>query len=67
MPTYEYKCEKCGHDFDVFQWMTEPPLIDCPKCGEKSLHKIIAGGGSLIFQGAGLSSNYRKTKRYSKE
>src|SRR6266542_3126455 len=37
MPTYEYVCSKCEHQFDVSQAITEKPLTVCPKdkCGMK--------------------------------
>src|SRR6476661_7758331 len=31
MPTYEYSCEKCDHQFDVFQSIKDKPLTVCPK------------------------------------
>src|SRR5262249_32637372 len=37
MPTYEYVCEKCGHEFEKFQSMAEKPLSVCPQdlCARK--------------------------------
>ena len=35
MPTYEYKCEKCGHIFEYYQSMDDKPLHTCPKCRGK--------------------------------
>ena len=35
MPTYEYLCKKCGHQFEYFQAMTDEPLSKCPKCKGK--------------------------------
>ncbi len=32
MPTYEYKCEVCGHIFEKFQSMKNDPIKKCPKC-----------------------------------
>ena len=53
MPTYEYECKKCGHNFDVFQSMKDEPLKVCPKCG-KELRRLINGGTGVIFKGGGF-------------
>ena len=39
MPTYEYQCGKCGHRFEVFQRIVDPPVRDCPKCGTKVIER----------------------------
>ena len=44
MPTYEYVCEACGHDFDVFQSMKDDKLKQCPKCKAMKLKRKIGGG-----------------------
>ena len=53
MPTYEYKCQKCGHVFDVFQSITAPPRRRCPQCGGK-VERLISGGSGIIFKGQGF-------------
>jgi putative FmdB family regulatory protein len=53
MPTYEYECKSCGHDFEVFQAMSEEPLKECPKCG-KEVRRLIFGGTGVIFKGSGF-------------
>ncbi len=45
MPTYGYRCQKCGHEFDVRQRMTDESKADCPACG---------GGGKRLFFPAGI-------------
>jgi putative FmdB family regulatory protein len=60
MPTYEYKCEGCGHNFDEFQWMKEDPLKVCPKCGEEKLRRLFGSGSAVIFKGSGFyETDYR--------
>lgn len=56
MPTYEYVCDSCGYDFDVFQRMTDEPISKCPKCGEH-VHKILSGGLGINFKGSGFYVN----------
>ena len=56
MPTYEYECKSCGHNFDAFQSMTDEPLKSCPKCG-KAVRRLINGGTGVIFKGGGFYVN----------
>jgi putative FmdB family regulatory protein len=52
MPTYEYLCP-LGHDFEVFQRITEKPRAKCPSCGKMATRKI-SGGAGLVFKGSGF-------------
>ena len=61
MPTYEYTCSKCGHDFDYVQPMKDSALTVCPKdrCARKTwgkgkVKRLIGGGAGLIFKGSGF-------------
>ena len=54
MPTYDYKCSDCGHTFEELQSMKEDALVLCPKCGKKTLVRLIGGGGGMIFKGSGF-------------
>ena len=54
MPTYEYRCGKCGHEFDDLQTMKAPTLVRCPACKEIALARVIGGGAGLIFKGKGF-------------
>ncbi len=53
MPTYEYKCPKCGTEFEVFQKITAKPVAQCPKCGAKA-DRLLSGGAGLVFKGSGF-------------
>jgi len=60
MPTYEYKCNHCGHHFEVFQQISHKPIDKCPKCG-KSVKRLIGKGAGIIFKGPGFyATDYRK-------
>jgi len=70
MPTYEYACAKCGHEFDKYQSIADDALTVCPKdlCTQKKWgkgkvkKKIVAGAG-LIFKGSGFYiTDYRSEK-----
>ena len=51
MPTYGYRCDSCGHEFEVLQKITDAPLAACPKCSGKLHKKVYATG--VIFKGSG--------------
>jgi len=53
MPTYEYECKSCSHKFEVFQSINDPPIKDCPKCGNE-VRRLIFGGTGVIFKGSGF-------------
>ena len=53
MPTYVYHCQQCGHEFEVFQAITDDPVQTCPQCGGP-VHRVITGGSGLIFKGSGF-------------
>jgi putative FmdB family regulatory protein len=67
MPTYEYICEKCGHEFEAVQSISARPLRICPKelCGRKKwgrgrVKRKISTGGGLLFKGSGFyTTDYR--------
>jgi putative FmdB family regulatory protein len=62
MPTYDYVCTKCDHAFEAFQSMKDAALIKCPKCGRKSLKRLMGGGAGLIFKGSGFyETDYKRS------
>ncbi|NJD61089.1 MAG: zinc ribbon domain-containing protein [Deltaproteobacteria bacterium] len=50
MPTYEYKCKKCG-EFEAVQKMSDPPLSKCPTCKGK-VERQIGGTGGFVLKGS---------------
>jgi len=58
MPTYEYRCQKCGHLFEVSQGINDAPLKRCPKC-EGKVHRVITGGSGFVFKGGSPTPNFR--------
>jgi putative FmdB family regulatory protein len=70
MPTYQYHCTKCEHEFEKVQSMSDKALTVCPKelCGMKKwgkgpLKKLISAGAGLIFKGSGFYiTDYRSDK-----
>ena len=63
MPTYEYACPKCGHEFEQFQSMRDEPLKKCPKCKKAGVKRLVGGGAGLIFKGSGFYITDYKTKK----
>jgi putative FmdB family regulatory protein len=55
MPTYAYGCDKCGVRFDRYQTYDDPPLTECPECGEEALRKLFTPVG-VVFKGPGFYS-----------
>ena len=71
MPTYEYVCSKCEHQFDVFQAITEKPLTVCPKdkCGMKrwgkgKIKRGIVTGAGILFKGSGFYATDYRSESY---
>jgi len=63
MPTYEYVCQKCHHEFEQFQSMNDAPLKKCPKCKKAGVKRLIGGGAGLIFKGTGFYITDYKNKK----
>ena len=42
MPVYEYACEKCGHEFEASQRITDEPIKVCPKCRARRVKRLIS-------------------------
>jgi putative FmdB family regulatory protein len=61
MPTYDYKCDACGHTFEEWQSFKDEPLTKCPACKKKKLRRLFGGGAAVIFKGSGFyETDYRK-------
>ena len=64
MPTYEYRCPE-GHEFEVFQRISDDPVAECPECGQAA-ERLISAGAGFLFKGEGFyitdyrSDDYRK-------
>ena len=60
MPTYEYSCDNCGHNFEQLQSITAKALRKCPKCGKPALKRLVGTGAGVIFKGSGFyATDYR--------
>ena len=64
MPTYEYRCQK-GHEFEVFQRMSEPPVEKCVHCGARA-ERLLSAGAGLLFKGSGFYITDYRSDSYKK-
>jgi putative FmdB family regulatory protein len=67
MPTYEYRCEKCG-DFEKEQSIKDAPLQKCPTCGSP-VRRLISPNVGLVFKGSGFHITdyvHKDEKKHSK-
>lgn len=63
MPTYEYRCDKCGTDFEAWQGINDDPLTECKSCGETGVRRLISSGGGIVFKGSGFyATDYRSPR-----
>jgi len=63
MPTYQYRCDHCGHEFEEFQSILDDPLNKCPKCGKKP-KRIITGGAGFLLKGSGFYTTDHRSESY---
>lgn len=62
MPTYDYRCSACKHEFEKLQSFSEKPVKKCPKCGKAAAKRLIGAGGGIIFKGSGFyQTDYKKS------
>ena len=66
MPTYEYQCDACQHNFDEFQSITAEPLKKCPKCRKSKLRRVFGTGAAVLFKGAGVYQTDYRSAAYQK-
>jgi putative FmdB family regulatory protein len=71
MPTYEYHCQKCDQNFEMFQSMRDKPVAECPKelCrlpkwGHGKVKRLLGTGAGLIFKGSGFYITDYRSKAY---
>ena len=73
MPTYEYICSKCGHEFETVQSISARPLKVCPedlcaqkKWGRGGVKRQISAGAGLLFKGSGFYITDYRSEGYKK-
>jgi putative FmdB family regulatory protein len=61
MPTYEYACTKCGHQFEAFQSFSDEALTECPEC-KGEVQKVYSNVG-VVFKGSGFYKTDSRTTK----
>ena len=63
MPIYEYLCEKCSHEFEREQRITDDPVKTCPKCRGRKVKKLISQTSFVLKGGGWYSDLYSSSKK----
>ena len=64
MPTYDYVCDACGHEFEEFQSITEPVMRKCPECKKLKLRRLFGTGAAVVFKGSGFYQTDYRSESY---
>jgi putative FmdB family regulatory protein len=62
MPLYEYACEKCHHEFEVEQRITDAPVRICPACRSRKVKRLISQT-SFVLKGSGWYSDLYSSRK----
>lgn len=66
MPTYDYHCDACEHEFELFQPITEDAKKKCPQCGKNKLRRLFGPGAAIVFKGSGFYKTDYRSESYKK-
>ena len=66
MPTYDYVCDACEHEFELFQSITESAKRKCPECGRMKLRRLFGTGAAIVFKGSGFYQTDYRSESYRK-
>jgi putative FmdB family regulatory protein len=66
MPTYDYVCDACKHEFELFHSMKDEPKRKCPECGRLKLRRLIGPGAAIVFKGSGFYQTDYRSESYKK-
>ena len=66
MPTYAYRCENCGHEFELFQSIMAKPIHKCPACAKATVKRLVGTGAGIIFKGSGFYQTDYRSDTYKK-
>jgi putative FmdB family regulatory protein len=66
MPTYDYVCDSCKHEFEAFESIKADPQTVCPECTEPRLRRKIGAGAAILFKGSGFYQTDYRSESYKK-
>ena len=64
MPTYDYECDACGHEFELFQSISEAVKRKCPECKKSKLRRLFGTGAAVVFKGSGFYETDYRSESY---
>lgn len=66
MPTYDYRCDACEHEFELFQSIKDKHKRKCPACGRQKLRRLFGTGAAVVFKGSGFYQTDYRSESYKK-
>ncbi len=66
MPTYDYECDACGHEFELFQGINDSVKKKCPECSKLKLRRLFGTGAAVMFKGSGFYETDYRSESYKK-
>jgi putative FmdB family regulatory protein len=66
MPTYDYRCKKCSHTWELFQSIKAEPIKKCPECKKQQAERVISAGAAILFKGSGFYLTDYRSDSYKK-
>ena len=66
MPTYDYICDACHHEFEAFESIKADSQTVCPACHEAKLRRKIGAGAAILFKGSGFYQTDYRSESYKK-
>jgi putative FmdB family regulatory protein len=66
MPTYDYICDSCAHEFEAFESIKADPQTLCPQCHAETLRRKIGAGAAILFKGSGFYQTDYRSESYKK-
>ena len=64
MPTYDYICDACGHEFEAFESIKADPQKTCPACAADQLRRKLGPGAAILFKGSGFYQTDYRSESY---
>jgi len=61
MPIYEYRCDKCGHQQEFLQKVSDAPLTVCTKCGAPSFSKMVTAAGFQLKGSGWYATDFKNS------
>jgi putative FmdB family regulatory protein len=66
MPTYDYRCDACEAEVEIFHGIKEDARTECPECGKHALERQISSGAGVLFKGDGFHETDYRSESYKK-